>query len=169
MILGMIISVPVILSFLLAQNHGLFRLLEQLIERSSLLSGNPLEGLHDSIQSLYRRRVALLSSCGLHLLSWLIGAFEVWVILYCIGTPVSLSQALVLESLGQAVRSAVFFIPGGLGVQEASYLLFGMIYGLPPEQGLALSLLKRVREVLLGLPGLLAWQLLEGKRLWERV
>ena len=168
-ILGMIISVPVILSFLLAQNHGLFRLLEQLIERSSLLSGNPLEGLHDSIQSLYRRRVALLSSCGLHLLSWLIGAFEVWVILYCIGTPVSLSQALVLESLGQAVRSAVFFIPGGLGVQEASYLLFGMIYGLPPEQGLALSLLKRVREVLLGLPGLLAWQLLEGKRLWERV
>jgi hypothetical protein len=34
---------------------------------------------------------------------------------------------------------------------------------------LALSLLKRARDLVLGLPVLAAWQLLEGRRLWRRV
>lgn len=171
-IIGLVISVPVIISFFLAQNRGLFKLFEKLVSKlmqsTSLFAKNPIDGLHDSIQLLYRRRVALVNSCSLHLLSWLGGMFEVWLIMYFIGWPVTLTQALVLESLGQAVRSAVFFIPGGLGVQEAGYLLFGMIYGLPPEQGLALSLVKRMREVLLGIPGILTWQMMEGKHAWRR-
>jgi putative membrane protein len=171
-IIGLVISVPVIISFFLAQNRGLFRLFEKLmskvVQNTSLFSKNPIDGLHDCIQLLYRRHVTLINSCSLHLLSWLAGTFEVWLIMYFIGWPVSLTEALVLESLGQAVRSAAFFIPGGLGVQEAGYLLFGLIYGLPPDQGLALSLIKRLREVLLGIPGILAWQLIEGKQAWSR-
>ena len=167
-IIGLAVSVPVIISFFLAQNHGLFRIFERLFsklaDRTSLLTENPVEGIHDNIRLLYRRQFDLIKSCGLHLLSWLGGTFEIWLIMYFIGWPVTLAEALVLESLGQAVRSAAFFIPGGLGVQEAGYLLFGMIYHLPPEMGLALSLVKRLREVLLGLPGIITWQLIEGKQ-----
>lgn len=171
-ITGLVISVPVIISFFLAQNRGLFKLFEKLMSKlaksTSLFSKNPIDGLHDDIQTLYQRRLTLINSCSLHLLSWLAGTFEVWLIMHFIGWPVTLTEALVLESLGQAVRSAAFFIPGGLGVQEAGYLLFGLIYGLPPEQGLALSLIKRLREVLLGIPGIFAWQMIEGKQAWSR-
>ena len=67
--------------------------------------------------------------------------------------PVSWSDALVLESLGQAIRGAAFAIPGSLGVQEGGYLLLAPLAGLPPEAALALSLAKRAREVLLGRAG----------------
>lgn len=171
-IIGLVVSVLVIISFYLAQNRGLFRLFERLmsklVENTSLFSKNPIDGLHDEIQLLYRRHFSLINSCCLHLLSWLAGTFEVWLIMNFIGWPVSLSEALVLESLGQAVRSAAFFIPGGLGAQEAGFLLFGLIYGLPPEAGLALSLIKRLREVLLGIPGIFVWQMIEGKHAWNR-
>jgi hypothetical protein len=68
---------------------------------------------------------------------------------------VSWSDALMLESVGQAIRGAAFAIPGALGVQEGGYLLLGALVGLHAETGLALSLAKRARELLLGLPGLL--------------
>ena len=171
-IIGLAVSVPVIITFFLAQNRGLFRLLENMLEglvaRTSFLSANPVTGMHEYIQLLYRRKSDLVKACFLHLLSWAGGTFEIWIIMYFIGWPVTLAEAFVLESLGQAVRSAAFFIPAGLGVQEAGYLLFGMIYHLPPEVGLALSLVKRLREILLGLPGVLAWQLLEGKQAWRK-
>jgi hypothetical protein len=37
--------------------------------------------------------------------------------------------------------------------------MLGRVLGLGPETALALSLAKRVREVVLGIPGLIAWQL----------
>jgi hypothetical protein len=64
-------------------------------------------------------------------------------------------ESLLLESLGQAIRGAGFAIPGALGVQEGGYLLLAPLAGLPPNAALALSLAKRARELLLGLPGLL--------------
>jgi hypothetical protein len=67
---------------------------------------------------------------------------------------VSWSDALLLESLGQAIRAAAFAIPGSLGVQEGGYLLLAPLAGLRPDVALALSLAKRIRELLLGIPGL---------------
>jgi hypothetical protein len=68
---------------------------------------------------------------------------------------VSWVNALLLESLGQAIRGAAFAVPGALGVQEGGYLLLAPLVGLPPDMALALSLAKRAREIILGLPGLL--------------
>jgi hypothetical protein len=42
-----------------------------------------------------------------------------------------------------------------LGIQEGGYLLLAPLAGLAPDAALALSLAKRARELLLGLPGLL--------------
>jgi uncharacterized membrane protein YbhN (UPF0104 family) len=97
-----------------------------------------------------------------------VGAGEVWLALHFLGQPVTWLEAVLLESLGQAVRSTAFAVPGALGVQEGGFLVLGRLLGLPPEVALAVSLVKRVRELLLGVPGLLAWQLAAGRRLLRR-
>jgi hypothetical protein len=44
-------------------------------------------------------------------------------------------------------------------------MVLGTLFGLAPEVGLALSIVKRLRDVILGIPGLITWQMLEGRRL----
>ena len=90
-------------------------------------------------------------------------AGEIWLALWLMGHPVSLVEALILESLTQAVRAAAFMVPGGVGVQEGGLVLIGSVLGLSPGLSLALSLAKRFRELILGLPGLIGWQLLERR------
>jgi hypothetical protein len=50
-------------------------------------------------------------------------------------------------------------------VQEGAFLVLGTMFGLSPELGLSLSLVRRLRDLILGVPVLLAWQVIEGKRL----
>ena len=153
--------------FVLAQRRGLFMLIEQGLEFMARKTGwsalGQADGLHDTVVALHRNRRGLAISLVFHSLSWVVGAGEIWLALYFMGHPVSVVEALIIESLGQAVRSAAFAVPGALGAQEGGYLLIGGLLGLSPEMALALSLVKRVRDLLLGLPGLLAWQLSEGR------
>jgi hypothetical protein len=65
---------------------------------------------------------------------------------------------LTLESLTQAAKSVFFMVPAALGVQEAGLMGVGLLLGLGPDMALALSLAKRLREVLFGVPALLVWQ-----------
>lgn len=118
-------------------------------------SGSAIDG---AVRALYRRPSAVATGAAWHLVSWIVGAGEVWLALYFLGHPVDLLQAVLLESLGQAVRTAGFLVPGALGVQEGGYLVLGTALGLAPDTAIALSLAKRVREVVLGVPGLIVWQ-----------
>jgi putative membrane protein len=117
--------------------------------------------IDEAVEVTYRRSAAVAASFGLSLIGWLVGTVEVYWILQLLGSPVSWSDALLLESVGQAIRGAAFAIPGALGVQEGGYLLLASLVGLHPETGLALSLAKRARELMLGLPGLLYLHLSE--------
>lgn len=155
------------------QRAGMFqrmvRVLGQLLplrDVSGLLAG--AESLDDTLRDTWARPRLLGASTAWALVGWFAGTGEVWLALHFLGHPVSLVDALILESLIQAVRNGAFFIPGALGVQEGSAVLFGGLLGLAPETALALSLLKRCRELLLGLPGLLAWQVWTGLGLLPR-
>jgi putative membrane protein len=119
------------------------------------------EAIDLAIQSTYARVGAVAGSFLLSLVGWLVGTGEVYLILLWLAHPVSLSHALLLESLGQAIRGAAFAVPGALGVQEGGYLLLAPLVGLTADAALALSLAKRAREILLGLPGLLYLHLCE--------
>ncbi|HMK15007.1 MAG TPA: flippase-like domain-containing protein [Burkholderiales bacterium] len=167
---GLVLAALALGGFVIAQRKGMFKLLEDFIEKISdkweWLSLGKIDNLHDTIQKLYRERRLLLAAGLTHLFSWIITSGEVWLALYFMGNPVSFLDALILESLSQAVKSAAFMVPGALGVQEGSFLLLGEMLGLTPEMGLALSLVKRVRDLLLGIPALMGWQALEGGRLW---
>ena len=146
--------------FYLLQRRGLFSRLMRAAKRfsgkrdwSQLLIQAQVIDL--AVQDTYTRAGPVAASFCLSLVAWLVGSGEVYIILTLFGHPVSWSAALLLESLGQAIRGAAFAIPGALGVQEGGYLLLAPLVGLAPGMGLALSLAKRSRELLLGLPGLL--------------
>lgn len=120
---------------------------------------NQAEAIDLAVQLTYARSGPVAASFLLSLVGWLVGTGEVYLILELIHHPVGWMDALLLESLGQAIRGAAFAIPGALGVQEGGYLLLAPLAGLPPDAALALSLAKRARELLLGVPGLLYLQL----------
>ena len=144
-----------------AQIFGLLRLVEAITKRIAArlpaLATLTLDGLHLSAVQLYRRRLPLIVSCVLHLLAWMLGTIESWAVLHALGFDVAWSTALVVESLGMAGRSAGFAIPGALVVQETGFVLAAAAIGLPESAGLALSLIKRLREVSTGFIGLALW------------
>jgi uncharacterized protein (TIRG00374 family) len=115
-----------------------------------------LEGLHATLMRRQADRKAVLRAMLLHSLSWSVGALEVWVALLALGHRVGLLQAFVIESLAMAARSAGFAVPGAVGLQEGGFVLVCGLFGVPAETALALSVLKRLREVLIGAPALMA-------------
>jgi hypothetical protein len=84
------------------------------------------------------------------------------------GSPIPATEALTIESLIFALRSVSFFVPWSAGIQESGYLMIGPIFGLSAEIALAISLLKRGRDLVLGVPVVLAWQVGEGREMLKR-
>jgi putative membrane protein len=166
---GIITGLVGVGGFIVAQRAGLLRLVEgaaALLQRFfPELPVEIVQGMHAELMRLQGRGRAIGKAVGLHLLAWLLGTGETWLALYAMGVPVGLAEAFVIESLGQAARSAGFAVPGALGVQEAGFILVCELYGIHPDTAIALSMVKRARELTVGLPGLLAWQWTEGKRL----
>lgn len=168
LIISIAVMAAVLLSFYLMQRRGLFRsVIRPAIRflsptRLSSLSGRA-EELDLAIDQAYARRFRCACSFALNLIGWFVGTGEVYLILRLIDAPVTWRSALLLESLGQAIRGAAFAIPGSLGVQEGGYLLLAPLAGLPAGTALALSLAKRARELLLGAPGLLYLHFLERR------
>jgi putative membrane protein len=146
--------------FYLFQRRGLFGKLMRTVRRFSgkrdwSLWLTQAQAIDLSIQRTYGRNGPVTASFFLSLVGWIVGTGEVYLIAWLLGTPVNWRDAFLLESLGQAIRGAGFAIPGALGVQEGGYLLLAPLAGLSADAALALSLAKRTRELLLGLPGLL--------------
>jgi len=124
--------------------------------------------LHDNLVRIYADLPRLLAAILVHLGVWFVGVLEVLVALRLMGFPVSYGEALAIESVGQAVRAAAFLMPGALGVQEAGFIAVCTVFGIPAAEALALSLVKRVPDITLGLPFLLVWHAHEAKALIRR-
>ena len=157
--------------FIVAQRAGLARLVEHgvafLASKGSVFSTWSMRGLHDELMRLQRRPRALAAALALHTIGWALGGAEVWVALAWLGHPVSAVDAFVIESLGMAARSAGFAVPGAVGIQEGGFVLVAGLFGISVTDALALSVLKRLREVAIGAPALLAYQV--RQRVMERV
>jgi putative membrane protein len=172
LVTGIMVSALAAAGFILAQRKGLFRFLERLPEKLDLKWAWTVlpdaEGIHTGIETIYQNRKRVLSSGTVHLVTWVVGAGEAYAGLYFMGHAIAWSDALILESIAFALRTAAFVIPSRLGIQEGGYILLGAMFGLSPEVALALSLLKRGREIATGLPCLVIWQSVETRRLWAR-
>jgi len=166
---GLALAIPMLGGFYLAQRPIGHRILHFAV---SHLKGDgnwrflgTVDATYENLSLLYARRTSLLASGQVHIIGWLIGTAEVWIALRFMGFPVTVNEALVIESLLQAVRGAAFAIPGAFGAQEAGLILLCGLFEIPPDQAFALSLIKRAADLVVGLPGLVSLQVLEGGRL----
>jgi len=171
-IAGAPVAIAAVAGFYTFQRLGMFRLFGSIISRCSkdpkwtamLGKGGDID---QTVRRVYSDRGSILMCVFCEMASWFVGAVEVWIALCALGIPGGFPQAIVLEGVAQGVRSAMFFVPGALGIQEGGYVVVGRLLGIPEEMGLALALIRRVRELAFGIPGLIAWQIIEGSRAWK--
>lgn len=169
---GMAAAALIAIAFVVAQRHGF-----DLLDRFARALGRGwadrtaagVASVHTELGRIYRRRAGLWRGFFLHLACWVASAVEVWIALRIAGRALDFTAVLVIESLLYAIRTVAFALPNAVGVQEGAYILLGGAFGLTPEMAIALSLLKRARDLAIGLPALGAWQALEGGRLWRRL
>jgi putative membrane protein len=171
-LLGTVVGVLAVAGFYFVQRLGMFRFLGIIIARlanspewQSL--GQSGEILDRTVRALYARRRGVVLCCVTTIVSLVVGSGEIWIALHSLNLNATFTNALILQSMALTIRSAAFAVPSGLGVQEAGYLIVGNLLGIPGEAAFALSLIARVRELALGVPGLVVWQLIEGRRLWR--
>ena len=149
--------------FLALQRYG-HRLTARLITRLSRASGAATEAVTSLLDAIYLRRGRVALSVAVHLFGWIASAIGAWIAFRLIGTRLDLASVIAIEALVCAARSAGSLVPNALGVQEAAYAVLAPLFGVGAEFGLAVSLLKRARDIALGVPILLLWQAAEGRR-----
>lgn len=160
------LPVPVANAFLLRSGAVFSRLeafLRPMVGITALSDG--AAALDRELRACLSRGRSLAYAGVLQLLAFLSGSFEVWFALRLFGHPIDARGAVMVEGLTQAMRHIAFLVPAGLGVQEAGFVLFGHVLGISTELALAVSMAKRMREVLCGVPALVSWQLREAARL----
>jgi putative membrane protein len=127
-----------------------------------------IDAVDVELSRIYGEWRHILASFLFNLAGWIASAAGAWVLLHLIAAPLPFLWVLAIESLIFTVRSVAFAVPGAIGFQEAAYVLIGPLFGLPPEIALALSIAKRGRDIAVGIPALLAWQLFEARSILGR-
>ena len=168
---GLLLSLPIPIVMFFALRHGaLFERIEAIAKRllgmesqlAMRLDGVRLDG---EMRDLFNQPGRLARTLVWQLAGYVIGSGETWFALQLLGHPVDIGTAIAVEALTQVVRHATFFVPGGLGLHEAGVMLLASLAGVASDAGLSLALIKRMREVLFGVPALLSWQWVEASRL----
>jgi putative membrane protein len=179
-LIGLAATLPfIVLQAVLLRYGSVYERMERLAVRLlgehtlSFLAGQSASldaaSLDAAIRELCSDRPRLATTMGWQVTGMVAGSLETWFALRWLGHPVHFGAAVALESLTMALRNFAFLVPAGLGVQEASLVGFGALLGINGEIALALSLAKRMREVLFGVPALLSWYWVEGRRELQHV
>jgi len=162
-LLGLVLAVTAGALFVLLQRFG-HRLTAGLAARllpralaSTRAVGAELDRIYDS-----RTRIAVASA--MHLLAWIVSSCGTWIAFRLIGVKTDLPAVLAIESLVSAAKSVAVLVPNALGVQEATYAALAPMFGIGSQFGLAISLLKRARDLALGVPILLVSHAIEGRQ-----
>ena len=168
-LIGTLVGIAAIVGFYVAQRLGMFRFLSVIITRlvqseewSSLVQQG--EALDQTVRQLYGRGRGVLLCCAWTIVSLIISSGEIWIVLWALNTHPTFLNALILQSMAMTVRNGAFVVPGQLGVQEGGYLVIGNLLGIPGTTAFAISLIARFRDLAVGIPALVTWQLIEGKR-----
>ncbi|MGB4886606.1 MAG: lysylphosphatidylglycerol synthase domain-containing protein [Nitrospira sp.] len=140
-------------AFVVVQRQGMFGWILKMLRRLGLRihylesREQQLLDLDRTIAGFYAtQRTAFLLSTGLFLLGWLAEALEVFVMILCLGQPVTVLSALAIGALSVLIKGGTFFIPGSLGAQDAGNLLLLTAFGYGEVTGITFALLRRFRE-----------------------
>src|SRR5260370_29169556 len=105
----------------------MFRFIGKMISRlvnaedwhSMVHSGHTLD---QAIRRLYARRSGVIGCCAATAASLLVGSGEIWIALHALGLHATLVNAVILQGMVLAIRSAVFFRPGAPVAQESGFV-----------------------------------------------
>ena len=165
--IGLVLAVIAAALFIALQRRS-GQITARLAARMLRGAGQRLNGLSAALETIYRSPARVVLSVLLHVGAWIGNAAAVWLAFRLIGARIDLMAAVAIESLVYAIRSAAVFIPNALGVQEGAYVLLGPLFGVATDTALAISVLKRARDIAIGVPVLLIWQAAEGRRAVSR-
>ncbi len=156
--------------FLMVQRYGIGRGVLTVVDACRIRSQRLedyrpwLLELDRTIRTFYgQRRRTFVASMGVHLTAWLTELFEVYAILYFLGAEVGWLSALSIAAMTALIKGSVSFVPGGIGVQEGGYLVFLMALGYGEVTGITFAVIRRIREILWILVGLLCLAVLRDK------
>ncbi|MGE0417746.1 MAG: lysylphosphatidylglycerol synthase domain-containing protein [Acetobacteraceae bacterium] len=165
--LGLAVAVALCVVFIVLQ-QGAAPLFAKLGRR---IAGRWFDDAHERVEILqaevgliYGHAPRLIVGFLLHLLGWLGTGVAGWIAYRALGIPLALVDAMAIEALLAAMAAMAFLVPVSAGVQEAGYAGLGALFGVPPELSLAVSLIRRARNVVVGVPILLLWQMVEVRR-----
>ncbi|MBV9653086.1 MAG: flippase-like domain-containing protein [Acetobacteraceae bacterium] len=128
-------------------------------------TGDRIDAFQTELQHIYRRTRHVAAGASLHLIGWLCTGVAGWLAYRLLGSDIDVASVLALEGLLNITLGAAFLIPAAAGVQEAAYAAIGALFGLPPEMSLSVSLIRRAKDLAIGIPVLLFWQIIEMRRL----
>ena len=168
-VLGVIAGLAVMAAGLVwAQAHGA-GVVERLVKRFSrkAAGGEAGSSVTDAFAGMRRRPLALAGAWAAHLSAWVLTGVQTWLTLAMLHQRTHLAGALVLDSLTSGAKALAFLVPGALGVQEGALVLLGQLFGVSPAAALALSLIRRGRDLTLAAPVLGIWQAQQGGRIWS--
>ena len=158
-----------VVAFAIVQHKGLFHFVAvraRFFSSAGLVSD--ANWLDQAVRENYERRSDIARNFLFQSMSQIAGTGEVVIVCFFLGHPIAFAEAFALHSLSRAARAVAFMVPGGLGVQEGGIMVLAEILGLGPTTGLSIAVIKRVRELAIGVPGLIAWQGVEGRQFRRR-
>ncbi len=142
-------------------NAPLIALSQRILGSWSPDAATHMTAIQARLDAIYRTPGRVAASAALHLACWFGTGFASWIAFRLLGGHVDFVGALGIEALLHAVLAMAILVPGYAGVQEAAYAAIGTLFGQPPELALSVSLLRRARDIALGVPILLVWQYTE--------
>jgi glycosyltransferase 2 family protein len=157
------LTVGGVLGFVWLQRRGIFAtavaalrrlgIAGRLVERMQA-GGSALDG---HLADFYRDRPrALVRSVLWHVVGQGVGLIQLFFILAALGAPASLATCLAIEAFALVLDSAVFLVPGRIGVQEAGRVLVFTTFGLGAATGLAVAVIVRLNQLAVAALGLVA-------------
>jgi uncharacterized membrane protein YbhN (UPF0104 family) len=162
---GFAIAVALAVGFFYVQMKRPFSHLLKALERLDIKRIN-IDDIRDSAEEAdrvlldfyarHRGRFVLSSLC--YLIAWSFGPAEIYILLRLLHQPASLHTALLVEAVGLLIERATFLIPAKLVSQEGGKALILAMLGYPLGIGFVVGFLRRVKEmiwVLFGLLGLM--------------
>lgn len=153
---------------LLALQGRAFRAMAARIGLSRIAGVGDASTLGEALDAIHAAPRRLAAGAALHLLAWVLSGLITWEAFRLLGAHIDIEAALAIEALLSFARACAFFVPAGLGVQEAVYVGLGGVYGVGAGVSLGVSLLRRGRELAIGVPVLLLWQAGAMRRIFPR-
>ncbi len=175
-VIGFLATLSGILTFLFFQLRGITGAAKSIIARLPIPDRwiESLErlapGVDDEIRAFYRSRPRDLAGAALsHLLAFICGIVQVWLLLGWLGLPRSFATSLAIDSFSMLLGFVMFAVPGAIGVQEGGMLLVFAALGLPASAGLATGIAFRLTSIVGAAAGLLTFAALKGRKFPELV